>query len=85
MEKQKDKELVNRRYRWGAAAQEQLEVTGHFNDPQGTDKLHQRSNFNTGWVLLSLCLKAQTHVGPLTDFQLHFFSPSHLHRATTGL
>lgn len=36
MEKQKDKELVNRRYRWGAAAQEQLEVTGHFNDPQGT-------------------------------------------------
>lgn len=40
MEKQKDKELVNRRYRWGAATQEQLEVTGHFNDPQGTDKLH---------------------------------------------
>lgn len=38
-EKQKDKELVNRRYHWGAAAQEQLEVTGHFNDLQGTEKL----------------------------------------------
>lgn len=64
-EKRKDKELVNRRYRRGAAAQEQLEVTGRFNDPQGTDKLQWKSNFNTGWVLLSLCLKAQRHVGPL--------------------
>lgn len=58
-EKRKDKELVNRRYHWGAAAQEQLEVTGCLNDLQGTDKLQCMNNFNIGWGLLSLCLKAQ--------------------------
>lgn len=53
-EKQKDKELVKRRYCWSAAAQEQLEVTGHFNDLQGTEKLQWKSNFNTSWVVLRL-------------------------------
>lgn len=52
-EKGKDKELLKRRYHWGAAAQEQLEVTGRFNDLQGTDKLQCKRNFNIGWVLLN--------------------------------
>lgn len=43
-EKHKDKE-VNRRYCWGAAAQEQLQLTGCINDFHRMDKLGWNSNF----------------------------------------
>lgn len=38
-EKHKDKEEVNRRDRWGAAAQEQLQLMGCLNNFQRMDKL----------------------------------------------
>jgi len=78
-EQQQDEAAANSRYRWGAAAREQLQLTGCPNDLRRAAKLRWNSNFNLSF--LSLCLKAQQHVGPLPS-PLRYELPTallHLH------